>query len=136
MKMLFVDSSYLIGLFVKNDGHHEKAEELKININHDNILINNVVFSEVMNSFKIRKNKANYTKNIDNLFNFFINNTELHYLTKEDYVESYGLFKYYNQSINYSDCTILYTMQKYKINKIVSFDSYFDKINAINRIFL
>ena len=136
MKMLFVDSSYLIGLFIKNDGHHEKAEELKININHDNILINNVVFSEVMNSFKIRKNKANYTKNIDGLFNFFINNTELHYLTKEDYVESYELFKYYNQSINYSDCTILYTMQKYKINKIVSFDSDFDKINAINRIFL
>jgi len=43
---------------------------------------------------------------------------------------------YYNQSVNYSDCTILKTMMDNNVSVVVSFDSDFDKINGIRRIYL
>ena len=41
------------------------------------------------------------------------------------------LCDYYNNSINYSGCLILTTMQKLGINKIVTFDEGFKKINNL-----
>ena len=57
-------------------------------------------------------------------------------LTYDDYRDSFDIFEFYNFSINFSDCTILNTMQNYKINKIASFDSDFDKIKGVKRIYL
>ena len=48
----------------------------------------------------------------------------------------FNLFKYYNLSVNYSDCTILKTMMDNNVSVVVSFDSDFDKINGIRRIYL
>ena len=39
-------------------------------------------------------------------------------------------------SVNYSDCTILKTMMDNNVSVVVSFDSDFDKINGIRRIYL
>ncbi|MBQ2635258.1 MAG: PIN domain-containing protein, partial [Methanobrevibacter sp.] len=58
------------------------------------------------------------------------------FLTSEDYNESLKLFKYYNLSVNYSDCTILKTMMDNNVSVVVSFDSDFDKIKGIRRIYL
>lgn len=44
------------------------------------------------------------------------------------------LCDYYNNSINYSDCLILTTMQNMGINKIVSFDEGFKKVNNLEVI--
>lgn len=38
--------------------------------------------------------------------------------------------------VNYSDCTILKTMMDNNVSVVVSFDSDFDKINGIRRIYL
>lgn len=70
------------------------------------------------------------------MINSLLKIDNIHYLNEEDYKKSIELFKFYNQSINFSDCTILSTMLKNNIKNIVSFDSDFDKIKNIQRIYI
>ena len=67
---------------------------------------------------------------------FLVNYVELDFLTVDDYKSAFVNYKVQNQCINFSDFMILRTMEKYNISKIVSFDSDFDKIKGITRIFL
>ena len=130
--MIFLDSSYLIGLIIDNDQHHTKAVELKPYLKNEKKLINNTVLVETLNNIK----STNHSIDTDEIVNSILKLDSIEFLTREDYFKSIELFNYYNQSINYSDCTILYTMQQYSLNTIVSFDSDFDKVNTINRIYL
>ena len=130
--MIFLDSSYLIGLIIDNDQYHIKATELKSSLKNEKKLINNTVLVETLNSIK----RTNHTINTDKILNSVLKLDKIDFLTKNEYFKALKLFNYYNQSINFSDCTILYTMQENSINTIVSFDSDFDKINTINRIYL
>ena len=98
--MIFLDSTYLIGLILKNDSLYYKSHLLKSYLDDENKIINNTVFNEVLN------------------------------------LDSFDIFEYYNFSVNFSDCTILNTMQNYNINQIASFDSDFDKIKGVKRIYL
>lgn len=70
------------------------------------------------------------------MINSLLKIDNIHYLNEEDYKKSIELFKFYNKSINFSDCTILSTMLKNNIRNIVSFDSDFDKIKNIQRIYI
>ena len=130
--MIFLDSSYLIGLIIDNDQHHTKAVELKPYLKNEKKLINNTVLVETLNNIK----STNHSIDTDEIVNSILKLDSIEFLTREDYFKSIELFNYYNQSINYSDCTMLYTMQQYSLNTIVSFDSDFDKVNTINRIYL
>lgn len=130
--MIFLDSSYLIGLIIDNDKHHLKATELKPYLKSEKKIINNTVLVETLNSIK----KTNHTVDTKTIINSILKLDKIDFLSKEEYFKSLELFNYYNQSINYSDCTMLYTMQENSIDTIVSFDSDFDKINTINRIYL
>lgn len=130
--MIFLDSSYLIGLIIDNDQHHTKAVELKPYLKNEKKLINNTVLVETLNSIK----KTNHSIDTDEIINSISKLDYINFLTKNDYFKSLELFNYYNQSINYSDCMMLYTMQQYSLNTIVSFDSDFDKVSTINRIYL
>lgn len=53
--MIFLDSTYLIGLMIDNDDYHEQAHQLRPIIDKERKLINNTVLDEVFNSLK--KNK-------------------------------------------------------------------------------
>lgn len=50
------------------------------------------------------------------------------------FLDALNLNRLYGDAINYSDCTILKTMQDLNINNILSFDSDFGKIKGIERI--
>lgn len=130
--MIFLDSSYLIGLIIDNDQHHLKATELKPFLKHEKKIINNTVLVETLNSI----NRTNHTLETESIINSILKIDKIDFLTKKEYFKSLELFNYYNQDINYSDCTMLYTMQANNVNKIVSFDNDFDKVNGINRIYL
>ena len=129
--MFFLDSSYLIGLILKNDDYNNKASELESIIEHESKMINSTVFTEVLNSVTSTNSKYDFDYLIESMLSY-----DIHFLNSSDYVEAVSLFKYYNQAINFSDCTILKTMMDNEITTIVSFDSDFDKIKGINRIFL
>lgn len=128
--MIFLDSSYLIGLIVDNDKHHEKSHELQPILTHEKKMINNTVLTEVLNSLK----KNNYHWNREKVIKTLLKLDIVDYLSYNNYINSIQLFKYYNHSINFSDCTILESMINNQTNKIVSFDSDFDKIKGIIRI--
>lgn len=130
--MIFLDSSYLIGLIIDNDQHHLKATEFKPFLKHEKKIINNTVLVETLNSI----NRTNHTLETESIINSILKIDKIDFLTKKEYFKSLELFNYYNQGINYSDCTMLYTMQANNVNKIVSFDNDFDKVNGINRIYL
>ena len=128
--MIFLDSTYLIGLMIDNDDYHEKAHQLRPVIDRERKLINNTVLVEVLNSLK----KNNHKLELDEIMDALLGLDKVVFLTDDDYDESFKLFKYYNLSINYSDCTILKTMMDNNVSVVVSFDSDFDKINGIRRI--
>ncbi|WP_303295229.1 type II toxin-antitoxin system VapC family toxin [Methanobrevibacter woesei] len=126
--MIFLDSSYLIALMLKQDRNYKKASDLKTTIFNERIIINNTVLSEVLNSFN-KYNSLNLEHNVNNMFKF-----DIDYLTEDDYKKALTYYIYYNTAINFSDCTILVTMNKYNTDKIVSFDSDFNKIKGIINI--
>lgn len=126
--MIFLDSSYLIALMLKQDRNYKKASDLKTTIFNERIIINNAVLSEVLNSFN-KYNSLNLEHNANNMFKF-----DIDYLIEDDYKKALTYYRYYNTAINFSDCTILVTMNKYNTDKIVSFDSDFNKIKGIINI--
>lgn len=130
MKYNFIDSSFLISLLTENEKNNQHSCEISENINEYRV-INNIVLSETLNGIR------RYEKRVDlNKIYTIINEVmEIKYLKKSDYEEAVNIYGYYNGSINYSDCLILKTMQDNNINKILSYDDDFDKINGLQRIY-
>ena len=133
--MIFLDSSFIIGLFNENDDNHDKAVkimELMPEIVKQKKAINNIVLLEVLN--KIQKD---YYKTVrKEIINFLLSMDKIYYVENEDYLNVIKLMEYYKYSINYSDCLILLTMANNNINTIISFDNDFDKIDGIKRIYI
>jgi len=128
--LYFIDSSFLISLLTENEKNNQHSCEISENINEYRV-INNIVLSETLNGIR------RYEKRVDlNKIYTIINEVmEIKYLKKSDYEEAVNIYSYYNGSINYSDCLILKTMQDNNINKILSYDNDFDKINGLQRIY-
>jgi predicted nucleic acid-binding protein len=128
--LYFIDSSFLISLLTENEKNNQHSCEISENINEYRV-INNIVLSETLNGIR------RYEKRVDlNKIYTIINEVmEIKYLKKSDYAEAVNIYSYYNGSINYSDCLILKTMQDNNINKILSYDDDFDKINGLQRIY-
>ena len=126
--MIFVDSSYLIARLITNDKYHERAIELEKELTERRV-INTAVLNETLNAFT----KSGGTS-VKELFDKLTNIHEVVYLSSNDYRQAADLFKYYDSSINFSDCTILQSMNKFGINKIVSFDEDFSKVKGLSII--
>jgi len=128
--LYFIDSSFLISLLTENEKNNQHSCEISENINEYRV-INNIVLSETLNGIR------RYEKRVDiNKIYTIINEVmDIKYLKKSDYEEAINIYSYYNGSINYSDCLILKTMQDNNINKILSYDDDFDKINGLQRIY-
>jgi len=126
--LIFIDSSYYIAYLIEKDKFHKRAIELDSQLNEKKC-INSTVLLETLNSF------ASYGgADINELYLYLTEVNDLIYLTDEDYKQSVMISKNYNSSINFSDCTILQSMQKLGINKIVSFDDDFSKIKGLSVI--
>ena len=126
--MIFVDSSFLIARLIKNDKNHERALSIETQLNEKRY-INNTVLTETLNSF------TNVGGNLGKqLFLALTEINELIYLSQEDYEKSLDIYLHYDSSINYADCTILESMEKLGLNKIVTFDSDFEKIKGLEII--
>lgn len=127
--MIFVDTSYLLALINPKDKYNKRAIELKKILGNEKRVINSSVLLEFTNSLGM------YGSNKGNEIIQIIKRThEIIYLNEEDYESSEYFFINFDGNINFSDCTILKTMENKKIHKIVSFDSDFDKVNGIVRI--
>jgi predicted nucleic acid-binding protein len=126
--VIFVDTSFLIALLISTDHFHERALEISETINERKV-INTTVLNETLNAFSGKGGKIS-----KDLYNIILEMFDVEYLSPVDYEKAMDLFLHYDSSINYSDCTILTTMFQNNINRIVSFDRDFEKIEMINLI--
>ena len=125
--MLFIDSTYFIGLFVPKDNWQKRVDN--VYIPNEQIVINNLVLSEVLNIVSKRSKLK-----VSEVYNALKESCKIVCLSDDDYLTAMKLCDYYNNSLNYSDCLILTTMQKMGINKIVTFDEGFKKVNNLTII--
>ena len=125
--MIFLDSSYILSLIFENDINHLKAMQIRYVLEDEAKMINNTVLNEVLNSIDPNNSKIE----INYIINRLLSLHKIDFLNYDDYIRSIKIFRYYNQSINFSDCTILKSMFENNINQIISFDSDFDKIKGI-----
>ncbi|MBE6496944.1 MAG: type II toxin-antitoxin system VapC family toxin [Methanobrevibacter sp.] len=129
--MIFLDTSYINGLILNNDNYASLSRSMRPFLKNERKVTNITVLLEVLNSI----NKYNFFGDLEYLKNQLINLNVFDFLTCEDYESAFELFKFYNKSLNFADCTILQTMQNHGISRIASFDSDFDKIKGIERIY-
>lgn len=128
--MIFLDSSYIKGLVIKSDPYEKFSNNIRPHLKDETKAINVTVFVEVLNALK----RNNFQGNFDDILNQLCNLDVFDWLSEEDYRAAVEKFKFYNGSINFADCTILVSMEKHNINKIVTTDSDFGKISGIRRI--
>lgn len=128
--MIFLDSSYIKGLILKKDKYNHLSKKIKPLIKNETKVINVTVLVEVLNAVK----KTNYEGDIEELLGCLLDLDIFDFLDVSDYEDSMKWFKYYDKSINFSDCTIINTMINRKITKVASFDSDFDKVKGFSRI--
>ena len=126
--MIFVDTSFLIALLVKTDSHHEEALKIAESI-HERKVINSTVLNETLNAFTGKGGKIG-----EELYQIIEEMFDIEYLNQADYEHAMEIYLHFDSSINFSDCTILSTMIRNKIDKIISFDSDFEKVKGIKII--
>lgn len=127
--MIFLDSTFILALIFKDQIKHQRAKEIYPHIARETKIINNTILMEILNSIK-----PNYQIDSTKILNILLNMGEVHCLTEEEYIATEKMFKYYNYALNYQDCMILKTMQKFQTNRIATFDSGFKKIKGLDII--
>ena len=128
--MIFLDSSYIKSLIIKRDPYKDFSKNVEPILINETKVINVTVIVEVLNTLK----RNNYKGSIEDIIGELCNVDIVDWLTKEDYKLALDKFKFYNGSINFADCTILVTMEKHKITRIVTTDSDFAKIKGIQKL--
>lgn len=128
--MIFLDTSYLRGLLLKKDPYHTISKNIRPFLAKETKAINITVLVEVLNQL----DNNNYRKDVTKLVNCLINLDAFILLSERDYWDALKLYNYYGKSINFADCTIIDSMVKHNISRIVSFDSDFDKIKGFERV--
>ena len=128
--MYFLDTGYFRGIMDKTDDNHEEALKIQDFLEGENetCVINTTVVVETLNRAGGKK------EDIENLYDSLEANHKVISLTKQDYLKSLEINGWYDNSINFSDCTIIKTMMDLQIHKIVSFDSDFTKIVSFHVI--
>lgn len=86
--MIIIDTSIWVSFFIPNDSNHEKAKQLILNKNSEDIILSEYIYTESLNVFRAKfteKNSKNFTE--------FLN--------------------YLDISLSYSDSTIIRLATKY-----------------------
>ncbi|MDD5617419.1 MAG: PIN domain-containing protein [Candidatus Methanoperedens sp.] len=127
--MIFADSSYFIALAREKDRWHKDALRISERIK-ESMIISELIISEsitMVGSFD--GGKAGKT-----LYEYFVDNCKIEFINEEIMEKAMDTFLKYDGSISLADASSIEIMKKYGINKIISFDSDFDKANEIDRI--
>ena len=127
--MYFLDTVFVVALFVSNDQWHQQAVDIYEQIKNKKLVISKLVIAETIT---ILKNKLE-TKDIREIYlnmpNFFdIVDDNL------SYNEAMDQFTKYDSTISFFDAMYVAVMKKENILKIVSFDDDFDKVDGLVRI--
>ena len=127
--MYFLDTTFIVGLFVSNDQWHSPSLKVYEKIKNKKLVISKLVIAEVIT---ILKNKLE-TKDI---YEIYMNLSKIFIVLEDNlhYDEAMDIFIKYDSTISFFDAMYVAISKKEGINEIVSFDSDFDKIDGIVRI--
>ena len=128
--MIFLDTGYFENLMNPRESNHEISLEIQeyINDSNEQTVINTTVLVETLN----RSVKTDTFA--ERMYRTLKSRHCIVSLNKDDYLKSLEINRWFGNSINYSDCTIIHTMMGMNITDIVTFDSDFEKVNGLNII--
>lgn len=127
--MYFLDTTFIVALFVSNDDWHPNAVEVYKKIKDGDLVISKLVIAESVTVLKNKLEPKEISEIYRNLPNFF------HVIEdKDSYDDAMREFVKYDSTISFFDAMYVALMKKENIGEIVSFDSDFDKIDNIIRI--
>lgn len=124
--MIFIDASFIIAIASKNDRWHKKAIQILPGIKKEERITSEFIVSEVITLVGgLYGGKAGV-----NIYNYIKDN---HIIYKNDKLMDETLPNYlkYDGTLSIADSTTITIMKKLNIEKIVSFDSDFDKTEFV-----
>jgi len=127
--MYFLDTTFIVALFVSNDDWHNQAVQVYQKIKGNKLVISYLVIAETIAVLKNKLETKDIKEIYRNLPNFF-NVIE----DSAFYDEAMSEFIKYDSTISFFDAMYVALMKKEEIDKIVSFDSDFDKVDNIVRV--
>ncbi|NYB51212.1 MAG: PIN domain-containing protein [Methanobacteriaceae archaeon] len=128
--MIFIDSSFFIAAINKKDQWHEKAGEILPIIRNEEKITSELILSESVTLVGSLFGGKTGLK----LFNYILDNHEVRYVDKELSFNSMNTFLKYDGTLSFADSVSIEIMRDLQIERMVSFDSDFDKVDNIIRI--
>lgn len=127
--MYFLDTTFIVALFVSNDDWHPNAVKVYEIIKNAKLVTSKLVIAETITVLKNKLETKEILEIYRNLPNFFriIEDADF-------YDDAMGEFVKYDSTISFFDAMYVALMKKEGIGEIVSFDSDFDRIENIVRI--
>ncbi|MBD3339631.1 MAG: PIN domain-containing protein [Candidatus Lokiarchaeota archaeon] len=132
---IILDSNFLFAISFKKDKNFHRAYELLNELNESKIqplLTNNLVLEETLTLVVARFNGNSF--HLDKVFKLFWgedNFFQIEYLRQDEYKTVFNDLKKYTSPerlLSSVDASLITLYQKYKADKILSFDSHFDNI--------
>ncbi len=128
--MIFVDSSFFIALVDRKDQWHPDAKAILPVLADETILISDLIIAESVTIIGRRSGgKAG-----EQLYHYFMDNCDLIVMDEKILNGSMSVFLRYDGTLSVSDAVSVFIMKKKNTERIVSFDSDFDKVEGIVRI--
>lgn len=129
--MIYIDSSFFVALVDTKDQWHQKAKGLISVVTDETILISDLIIVESVSIV----GKRSGGKAGEQLYNYFTDNCNIIHLDEKVIRGGMSEFLKYDGTLSVSDAVSVFIMKKKGIDRIVSFDSDFDKVDGIMRVY-
>lgn len=134
MSKIFVDTSFIISLFRKNDSNHELTKKYSYLIDKNECYISNAILIEIITVLMKRTKNMQLVKTV-----YFYLNDNFIIINEygiEDYNEKvFNIFQKYNQNtykVSYVDCSSIVISNYFNIDVVLSIDNGFKLFNEID----
>lgn len=125
--MIFIDTSFFIAAVNKQDQWHKNAGDILPLIKEEEKITTDLILSESVTLVGSLFGGKEGMK----LFNYIWDNHEIYYLNKEMTFNAMKTFLQYDGTLSFADSVSVEVMRNLKIDRIVSFDSDFDKVDVV-----
>lgn len=129
--MILVDSSVFIALADRKDQWHEQAIALLPRIRDETIIISDLIIAEVLTTI----GKRCGGKTAETLYHYFTDSCDLIPLDDDTREGAVRICVRYDGTLSLSDALSVLIMERKGIDSILSFDSDFDRVDTITRIY-
>ncbi len=129
--MILVDSSVFIALADTSDQWHAQALGLLPRMKRETIIVSDLIIAEVLTVI----GKRCGGKPVEDLYHFFLDSCEIFPPGEEARDGAVRICIRFDGRLSLSDSLSVWIMEKNAISCILSFDSDFDRVGTITRIF-